>query len=186
MEERLKKIEQYLGGHQFQIDVYEALSRELEAGKPLSIGKRTTKDYSAGFALFSVSKGIGFPAMTEVQRDLIEFPAPGMVIYNINQGLLNQWTGTEWQNIGFALVTTVQRDALTPYFGMTVFNTDTFTLDFYNGIQWISLNGSTPPSYTTTERDALVLVPTGMIIFNSTTSKLNFYTGSVWEEITSV
>ncbi len=192
MEEAIKRaIDEYKNSYQFQVDVYEAMSRELEAGKPLSIGKRTTKDYSAGFALFSPKKGIGFPIMTEAQRDLIADPALGLVIYNTNQDLLNQYTLIGgWQSVGVAVYTTTARNLITaPYFGQVIYNSTTNTLQYFTGLSddngWININGSTLPSYTTAQRDALLFAVPGDLIYNTDTDKANLLTATGWEEITS-
>lgn len=45
--------------------------------------------------------------------------------------------------------------------------------------------GAFYPSYTTTQRDALVGMRAGMTILNTTTGKLNFYDGAAWVAVTS-
>jgi hypothetical protein len=190
IEDRLKKIEQYLSkSNQFQTDVIESVLLKTEGRTPMGFGKWLSQDYPALTAVFSTTKGTGFANISTEQRDrmAVNILTRGIVIFNTDTSTLQQWDGVFWNDANAPIYTTVQRDALTGVnFGAIIFNSDTFTLDFFNGLSWVSNNGSVMPSYTTTERDAILLPATGMTIFNSTTSKINFYNGTAWAAVTSV
>lgn len=79
-------------------------------------------------------------------------------------------------------MTTVERDSLTPVLAEIIFNTDTNSLNVFNGSSWDPISGGSPlrlPQMTTTERNALT-ASAGMLIFNTTNSALEYYNGSVW------
>lgn len=68
----------------------------------------TTPDISSALDIFSTSKGLLMPRLTSTQRDLIESPAAGLMIYNTtsNDGQLNTgtpsnpiWTGIKGPEI---------------------------------------------------------------------------------------
>jgi hypothetical protein len=48
-----------------------------------------------------------------------------------------------------------------------------------------SLKGLSLPSFTTTEKNAIVAPGTGAILFDSTLGKVCVYNGSAWQTITS-
>jgi hypothetical protein len=53
---------------------------------------------SAVFEVKSITGGFLAPRMTQVQRDAITSPAPGVMIYNTNVNCYEFWNGSEWFN----------------------------------------------------------------------------------------
>jgi hypothetical protein len=51
--------------------------------------------------LESTSRGFLPPRMTTAERDLIQDPATGLVIYNTSTNCLNMWTGSSWRRSCF-------------------------------------------------------------------------------------
>lgn len=48
----------------------------------------------------SNNKGVIFPQLTEIQRDAITNPSPGLLVYNLDVNLYQYFNGTEWLNLG--------------------------------------------------------------------------------------
>ena len=61
-----------------------------------------TKDASAILDVTSTSQGVGFPNMTELQRDAISTPKDGLTIYNTDTDKLNYYDGAtnSWAAVG--------------------------------------------------------------------------------------
>ncbi|MEL6972530.1 MAG: hypothetical protein AAFO02_20355 [Bacteroidota bacterium] len=53
-------------------------------------------DASAMLDISSSDKGLLIPSMTEEERDLIQSPAEGLMIYNTTDSCFNYYTGLEW------------------------------------------------------------------------------------------
>ena len=66
----------------------------------LKIGSITPNVDSAILQIDSTTKGVLFPRMTVDERNAIVSPAVGLLIYNIDDLILNTWDGTEWTEIG--------------------------------------------------------------------------------------
>ena len=80
------------------------------------------------------------------------------------------------------------------------FNEISKAIEYAVGGSWLSANAGgvvtgsvsfsgatttfTPPTLTSTQRDALTATP-GMLIYNTTTNKLNVRTVATWEVVTS-
>ncbi|MEM9888901.1 MAG: SBBP repeat-containing protein, partial [Bacteroidota bacterium] len=56
----------------------------------------TNPDASAMLDVSSTDKGLLVPRMTTEERDLIESPAEGLMIYNTSDSCFNYYTGVEW------------------------------------------------------------------------------------------
>jgi hypothetical protein len=65
----------------------------------LSVGT-STPDASALFQLESTSKGFLAPRMTQVQRDAINNPASGLMVYNTDTNQYNVYNGSIWGSVG--------------------------------------------------------------------------------------
>jgi hypothetical protein len=62
------------------------------------------EDNSAGNAsaeldIKSITKGVIFPVMTEVQRDALQTPVAGLLIFNSTDGMHNYYNGSNWIQI---------------------------------------------------------------------------------------
>lgn len=56
----------------------------------------TSPDLSAMLDISSSTKGLLIPRMTSAQRDAIQTPARGLVIYNNTDNRIENWDGTAW------------------------------------------------------------------------------------------
>jgi hypothetical protein len=82
-------------------------------------------------------------------------------------------------NSRFEILTTAQRDALTPFVGQTIFNTDVDANQFWDGSQWVTFGATFFEAVTTAQRDALTPF-VGQTIFNTDTDEIQFWDGSSW------
>ena len=60
----------------------------------------STPDPSAVFDVNSDSKGVVFPRLTNEQRDAIENPVPGLLIFNADNCVYEYFNGSTWQAMG--------------------------------------------------------------------------------------
>jgi hypothetical protein len=79
----------------------------------------------------------------------------------------------------FEIVTTAERNALTPYAGQTVFDSDDSLIYTWDGANWVAMG---IPALTTTQRNALTPY-TGQMIYNTDVPQLEFWNGSSWEAV---
>jgi hypothetical protein len=86
-------------------------------------------------------------------------------------------------NSRFEVLTTTERDALTPFTGQTIFNSTLNANQFYDGSDWVTFGGTFFEALTTTERDAIPAPFTGQTIFNTTLDLVQVYDGSGWVSI---
>jgi hypothetical protein len=65
-----------------------------------SVGIGTTSpNASAALDISATDKGLLPPRLTETQRDAIQNPAAGLVIFNASANQLNVWDGQQWQQL---------------------------------------------------------------------------------------
>jgi hypothetical protein len=86
-------------------------------------------------------------------------------------------------NSKFEVLTTTERDALTPFTGQTIFNSTLNVTQFWSGSAWVSLGFTFFQAVTTAERDAIPAPFTGQTIFNTTLNLVQVYDGSGWVSI---
>lgn len=79
----------------------------------------------------------------------------------------------------FETLTTVQRLALTPYVGQTVFDTTDTLIYTWDGSDWIAMG---IPAVTTAERNALTPY-VAQTVYNTDTSQLEYWDGSSWQSV---
>lgn len=79
----------------------------------------------------------------------------------------------------FEIVTTAERNALTPYAGETVFDSDDSIVYTWDGSNWVAMG---IPALTTAQRNALSPY-TGLMIYNTDVPQLEFWNGSSWEAV---
>lgn len=98
MEERLKKIEDYLftQNYQQQTDIFENVLQKFETDNGVGIGKRLSKDNAALLEITSIKKGLRSSRMTTAQRDTITNPGYGLIIFNLTTNTYNYFDGTNW------------------------------------------------------------------------------------------
>lgn len=85
-------------------------------------------------------------------------------------------------NSRFEVVTTAERNALTPFVGQTVYNTDTDEIQIWSGSAWTVLGSTFFEALTTAQRNALTPF-VGQTIFNTDTDEIQVWTGSVWDVV---
>jgi hypothetical protein len=86
-------------------------------------------------------------------------------------------------NSRFEVLTTSERDALTPFTGQTIFNSTLSANQFYDGSDWVTFGATFFEALTTTERNAIPAPFTGQTIFNTTLDLVQVYDGSGWVSI---
>ncbi|MFH1319609.1 MAG: hypothetical protein ABII90_03020 [Bacteroidota bacterium] len=112
-------------------------------------------------------KGLLVPRLNTVRRDAIVSPAVSLLIYNIDIGCIQYWSGSAWVNLGCggyscnSVGGSANGNPATDTCGYTI----TLTLTGYNGsIQWQSstdnitftnIGGTTTP-YNTTVNDSII------------------------------
>jgi len=80
----------------------------------------------------------------------------------------------------FEILTTAQRNALTPYTGESIYNSDEDYVQVWNGTQWFNVGSSYFEALTTAQRNALPAPYAGQVILNTDTNILEYYNGSSW------
>ena len=71
----------------------------ISTGVTSQVGiNNSTPHASAALDVTSADKGLLPPRMTQVVRNLIDNPAPGLMIYNTTSNKPNYYNGTEWRN----------------------------------------------------------------------------------------
>ena len=73
-------------------------------GTNIVIGSSTTLNTNAAVTINSTTKGFLPPRMTAIQRNAINTPAEGLIIYNLTDHMLECYNGTEWVGISVAPV----------------------------------------------------------------------------------
>lgn len=79
----------------------------------VTVGEKSTAAASAVLDVRSTTKGALFPRMTSTQRDAINSPATGLVIYNTTTQKLNWYDGDSWEEAGGAAFDYATLNALT-------------------------------------------------------------------------
>ena len=79
------------------IAVIMVVSYSLRAQVTMS-ADASTGDVSAVLDIKSVTRGLLPPRMTQTERDSIESPAEGLVVYNTTTNKPNYYNGTKWMN----------------------------------------------------------------------------------------
>lgn len=80
----------------------------------------------------------------------------------------------------FEVLTTAQRNALTPYEGQSIFNTDLDYVQVYDGSSWFNVGNTYFEALTTAQRNALPTPFAGQVILNTDDNELQYYNGSSW------
>lgn len=78
-----------------------------ENGVIVSNNDANSADPSAVFEVNSSNKGVIFPKLSTVQRDLISTPAEGLLIYNTTKKVYEFFDGTQWRELAIPIPQTV-------------------------------------------------------------------------------
>ncbi|MGQ9863927.1 MAG: hypothetical protein ACUVRD_05545, partial [Bacteroidia bacterium] len=79
----------------------------------------------------------------------------------------------------FPRLTRVQRDAIpAPPQGLVIYNTTDSTLQYFNGLGWVSVYQV--PRMSSAQRNSISNPYPGLVIFNTTDSLLEYYNGRCW------
>jgi len=151
---------------------------------------------SAKLSVNSTNKGFLPPRMTTEQRDAIENPVEGLVIYQTDdvQGLY-LYDGSEWslsraefaENAANAEIAENVEWVSQGSYIETKQNNNVVVGGNDVSSAKLSVNatdkGFLPPRMTTAQRDAISLPAEGLHIYNTETKCVNFYNGENWFEI---
>ena len=96
-----------------------------------------TADPSAALEIDSTTKGFLPPRMTETQRDAINNPAEGLVIFNTSTDQLNIFEGTSWNKLS----TTATRVGFSPTASLSATTTQAALVELANEKQPTLPNG---------------------------------------------
>ena len=83
----------------------------------------------------------------------------------------------------FEVLTTAQRNLLTPYVGESIYNTTENYVQVYNGTSWFDVGNTYFEALTTAQRNALPSPFQGQVILNTTVNYLEYYTGTAWAPV---
>lgn len=89
------------------------------------------KDATAAIDVVSTTQGIGFPNMTETQRDAISSPKDGLTVFNTTTGKLDYYNGSAWAPIESTAVATADVSGTTTSFTPVVKSTVKTTSSSY-------------------------------------------------------
>ena len=122
------------------------------------------------------NQGVLIPRMTNAQRQALQSPVAGLLIYNTSANTLNLYNGSGWQQIDTMGGVRNSSSGVAPGNGIAI-NTSgaaaaaSALLDVSSTTMGMLIPRTVPGSVTAT---------TGLIIYNTTTNTLSYYNGSVW------
>lgn len=137
-------------------------------------------DPNADLDIKSTTKGVIFPVMIEVDRDAIQSPANGLLIFNRSGGYHNYYNGSTWLQIDRAVVIAATNPTAGTGsdigVGVGIADPDNSAILHINSttkgfLLPISGNGSIPSNST------------GLILYNNVSNKIVFYNGTDWKQI---
>jgi len=96
---------------------------------------RSPPDSSAMLDVKSTSQGLLFPRLFTVQRDAIQNPANGLMIYNTDTKIIEVFSGNTWENLDREKTSRVVCGVSTVDFGGVIYNTV-----MHNGRCWLDRN----------------------------------------------
>lgn len=122
------------------------------------------------------NQGMLIPRMTNVQRQALQNPATGLLMYNTTFNTLNLYNGSGWQQVDTTGVSHGSGVGAGPGLGVAINTTgnppdNSAVLDVSSTSKGILIPRTLPGSVTAV---------TGLIIYNTTTNNINFYNGSSW------
>jgi len=131
----------------------------------------------------STTQGFLPPRMTETQRDAINSPATGLVIFNTDDDCLNIYDGTGWAKecgdpISGSTVASGKVTDLTNQVAIGTTSPDESAILEMSSTE----QGFLPPRLTETERDAISNPSLGLVVFNIDSNCLNISTSNGWYE----
>lgn len=149
------------------------------------VGIGTTSPHSSAILeISSTTQGLLLPRMDSVQRDAIEAPTAGLMIYNNGSGSysLEISNGVTWSKLRNKISSSVT-SGTEPEGGIASIGTAT-----PNGNAVLDLSSSNkgflPPRLTSSQRDLMVNPPQGLLIYNKETNTLEFVSnGNKWVAI---
>jgi hypothetical protein len=163
-----------------------------------SVGIGTaTPNPSAQLDISSNAKGLLIPRMTEAEKNAVNAPSQGLMLFNTTTNSFQFYNGSSWINISHSGIIsgTANKVAkfngpwgLTP--GMITDNgagvsiNTTAAVAGNSALLDISSNskGILIPRMTSAERLVIVSPATGLMVFDNSTVSFWFYNGTAWEE----
>ncbi|MCX7955349.1 MAG: fibronectin type III domain-containing protein, partial [Bacteroidales bacterium] len=129
------------------------------------------------------NKGVLIPRLTNVQRNSLNNPAVGLLIYNSDSKRLNYWDGSKWVEITSVEVSVSQASGSGVVTGIGITNDGS---DPHHSAM-LEVKGTTGgiliPRMTTTQRNLISSPADGLLIYNTETNRFNYYNGTSWLEL---
>ena len=117
--------------------------------------------------------------MTDAQRQLLNAPAIGLIIYNISTNDINFWNGSGWQSVNSNIVSTTSASGKGPGGGTGV-NFTGATADSSAMLDVFSTDKGLLIPRTKTNLITTTLTGIGLIIYNTATNEINYWDGIKW------
>jgi hypothetical protein len=130
-------------------------------------------DASSVLDLTSTSKGLLIPRMNSVQRSSITSPATGLLIYNTDKIILEQFNGSVWTT---SIIGTINSNVFEVADSVTF--TGNVTATKLSVMQELKL-----PQLTSAQRNAITSPVTGSLIYNTSTNKVQAYITTGWVDL---
>ncbi len=164
------------------LTIFLCLFFPFQDGNAQNIGINTENpDNSAILEVYSTTKGVLIPRLTNSERDNIPSPAISLIIYNNDTGKFNYWNGSNWEYINDKYVSSESGNGTPDHGGVAVNNADTppdlsamldicSTGDNKKGLlipRTISSNVNNPVQ--------------GLLIYDTNLNKYCLYDGDTWQ-----
>lgn len=158
------------------------------------------KNFTGKIKMTSTGNGLGLPNLTTAQRDAVDPPEGGDIIFNVTTSQANLYDGDSWATFGgggthpvdlssdvtsvLAIANGGTGETSKSFVDLTTDQNISGYKNFVHKIRMTSnANGLGLPNLSTAERDAVVVPEGGDVIFNTTTSALNLFDGDSWEAV---
>jgi len=141
-------------------------------------------DASAIFDVNSSRKGVLIPRLTTLERDGINTPAEGLLIYNSDTQCFEYHNSLTWQTLGNCATGTPQAPGVNTETGGVAIN-ETGNTPHGSAALDVSATdkGVLIPRMSTSERDLINLPVQGLIIYNTDTKRFEFREDNLWQSL---
>jgi hypothetical protein len=136
---------------------------------------------SAMLDVSSTEQGMLIPRMTDAQRQALQDPAIGLMIYNLTTNEINIYTGSSWQRLQGIPISTLSATG-TGTVGVAINSTGSppdpsAILDVSSTTKGFLMPRTTPVSITSPVQ--------GLMIYNTSSNQITYFDGSAWRSICS-
>lgn len=140
-------------------------------------------DPSAMLDVKSTEHGILIPRISTLDRNLIQSPATGLIIYNTNTNNFNFYNGSFWYEIESSFISTTTGN-ISSEGGVSI---NALNNSPASNSAMLDINDTTRGLLITRTTPELISSPAkGLLIYNTTTNLFNYYDGEKWLEIDAV